>query len=420
VRRPTALIALCCALVLAPAIATPAQAQTPGGAYADPAVASQVELSRRLAPLRVAADAAAALGGESEASVYSGVVMDAAANTVTVYLTDRTAESRFRRAMSAAADTASPGQLRFATGRYSQRDLFAARTQLQQQSAQLGVVMILVPADGSGLRITARNADAARTGLANLRSASKSASSTPLSALTADGTLTIVTGSGAVPRSRTRDWAPWIAGAALSDWTTSETKVFQCTSGLPARRISDGHSFIVTAGHCFADGVDVHTGWWNGGRTYVGRVSYRRPELDALIIDTAATGVTGGREWDGPADNIYPVTGSSNSQVGDMLCQDGFESKIICGLKVEGSASWLINGNLPWVNGKMADTINGGIASRSGDSGGLVFNYNNVTRQARGIVSASGGPGLQNELLFPEAGDLLSTFSLTLASSTVR
>src|SRR4051812_24161532 len=216
VRRAPALIALCCALGLTLVIPTSAQAQTPAGTSADSAAASQIEQGRRLEPLRIAANAAAALGAESAASTYSGVVIDADANTVTVYLTDRATESSFRRSM-AVAGAASPSQLRFVTSRYSQRYLDAVREELKQQAAQLGVVMIELASEGSGVTATVRDPQTARAGLANLQTATKSASSTPLSALSAAGDLKIVSGSGAEPRSRTRDWAPWIAGEALSD-----------------------------------------------------------------------------------------------------------------------------------------------------------------------------------------------------------
>lgn len=416
VRKAPALIALCCAIVLTSGVATPARAQAPGGPSPDSLVASQIELSRRIAPLHTAADAADALGNGSEGSVYSGSIIDAATNIVTIYLTDRAAETRFRRSISAAAGAAAPDQLRFATGRFSLRDLLAARTQLKQEAMRLGVVRIKVAPDGAGLTAVVRDADAARTGLANLRAA---AGSTPLSILDTAGGLKIVVGEGLVPRSRTRDWAPWIAGAALSDWTTTQSNVYKCTSGLPARRKSDNHSFLVTAAHCFADGVDVHTGWSNGGRTYIGRVYNRRSELDAIIIDTAKTGVTQAHEWDGSADHIYDVTSSGTSQVGDMVCQDGFVSKIVCGLKVDHRESWIVDGfpNV-LVDGWVAKSVNSTVASRGGDSGGLVFNYNNVTRQARGIVSTGGGTN-DEELAFPDANDILSYFGMKLAPTTV-
>jgi hypothetical protein len=195
----------------------------------------------------------------------------------------------------------------------------------------------------------------------------------------------------------TRDTPSWISGEALGySGTSGNGRGYECTSGLPARRSSDGRSFLITAAHCpFADGATVYTGWEGGGRNVVGTAAVRDNLYDAVAIDTGNTGQTASREWDGPAEgafgqHVYDVAGIAWSFTGDMACQDGFTSGVKCGLLVtSGYVEWVDLDNDFLHVGVEAHQVDGQLAGQGGDSGGLVFALTSASppRQARGIVS---------------------------------
>jgi hypothetical protein len=176
---------------------------------------------------------------------------------------------------------------------------------------------------------------------------------------------------------------------------------------------------LVTAAHCYPDGAAVYTGWQNNGRNLIGTVAYRSDDYDAIAIDTAATGSTLGEEWDGACNpngtcNVYSVTSVGFNYDGDLVCQDGYTSGIVCGLLITAeNTSWRgDNGIIHY--GVEAQQVNGQPGGRSGDSGGLVFALvgNNV-RQARGIVS--GGQFNEPTLFFTEVAYIFDAFGFQLA-----
>ena len=216
--------------------------------------------------------------------------------------------------------------------------------------------------------------------------------------------------------SRRRDEAPWIAGAALSGPSTPASLVYDCTSGLPVRRNGDDRSFLITAAHCFKDGVNVYTGWEGGGRNSVGRVAARYNEWDAILVDTSSTGTTVGKEWDGPPDTtrFFSISGNAYSHKGDLVCQDGYTSGIVCGIQVKDEDNRWTGSNGVDHRGVQGIKVDGGTAARGGDSGALVFHLDGNTRQARGIVSA-GTTGAGNDIRWTETVDILNSFPAHVA-----
>jgi hypothetical protein len=161
--------------------------------------------------------------------------------------------------------------------------------------------------------------------------------------------------------------------------------------------------------------VTVYTGYENSGRNRIGVVTMRDNYDDAIAIDTSSTGTTASREWDGPPGGphqVLDVSGSAFSYVGDVTCQDGFTSGIVCGLLVNnGSVTWT-GSNGVGHRGVEAQQVNGTIAARNADSGGLVFalKAGNI-REAGGIVSYGGGTVVR----WTEAPYIFTAFGMTLA-----
>jgi hypothetical protein len=214
-----------------------------------------------------------------------------------------------------------------------------------------------------------------------------------------------------------RDTPDRISGAGLSSANTSQGKAFDCTMGLPARRDSDGASFMISAAHCWGDGSTIYTGWQGGGRDQIGYVAFHDDWNDAAAI-ALDYGQTASQEWDGPANgsptqHVYDVSGYDWSYWGDMTCQDGLSVGIRCGLLVT-------NGYIIWTDpvtnaqhaGVEAHQVDGLTAGFGGDSGGLVFALFDWGRQARGIVSAR---WQDTNLRWTEAPPIFSSMGMDLA-----
>lgn len=363
-----------------------------------------------LDPLRVVAHAAGAVGRAQGASVLAGIQIDAPSRTVTIYLTDLKQQAGFLAAMQKTDTAIDLGPARFKQGNYTVEALKAAADELisQQKQSNLSIESVVVSPDGSALRVRAYEVAAAVRGLASLA--------------TAIGSVPTVVEKAAADvtnLSRRRDTPYWISGEAISWSGTTQTSSYDCTSGLPARRNSDGRSFLITAGHCYGDGATIYTGWEGGGRNLIGTVAARNNLYDAIAVDTGGTGATLSQEWDGPAEgapsqHVYDVSGTAWSYSGDMTCQDGFAIGIRCGLLVtSGYITWADPVNGVMHAGVEAHQVDGGLAGLGGDSGGLVFALiGSDSRQARGIVSARYN---YENVRWTEAPPILSTFGMYLA-----
>jgi hypothetical protein len=381
--------------------------------YAEIAALSPEEQAAILDPLRAVAAAASTVGAGAWSDTFSGVAIDAPSHTVTIYLTNPGRRADFLAAVQAASPTADLRLARIQKGAYTFEALKAAALDLTARQ-NLGIESVAVPPNGDGLHVRAVNASYTKEAMQTTAVPSVSggaASVLPIIMEAAQGISNV---------SRLRDTPSWISGEAISQTSTLEFKVSTCTSGLPARRNSDGRSFLITAAHCYPDGVTVLTGWENGGRNTIGTVVGRDNLRDAIEIDTQATGQTLSLEWDGkfpgPSYQVNDVTGTAYSFTGDMTCQDGYKTGIECGLLVDnGFVTWVASGDNVQHAGVHAHQVNGEAAARPGDSGGLVFALlaNNV-RQARGINSAVTGSD-SNGLFSTEAPVILSDFGLSLA-----
>ncbi|MFB7946434.1 hypothetical protein ACFC6L_16130 [Kitasatospora phosalacinea] len=391
-------------------LAVPGHAAGNGTVLTDSQVAalSADDQAARLNPLRALADAAAAVGREKYAGIYSGLEIDAGAGTVVIYLTDRSQAARFLAAAKAADGGADTTLARIKQGKHTRQAMHEARDRLIGAEGQLGyrIESISVPPDGSTLHLGVTQAEASK------RSArSTAAVAGPRSAAELSGVETVETTTGATAdASRYRDSPSWIAGEYITDNSKA------CTSGVPTRRVSDGRSILITAAHCFPDGASVYTGWENGGRNYIGKVSGRANTWDAIAIDTTGTGPTAGLEWDGPVSSsfVLSLTSSAYSYNGDYVCHDGYRSGVVCNIKVVADDITWTGENGVNHRGVQGRQVDGGTAVQGGDSGGLVFSITGSTRQARGIVSG-GDKNNNSVMVWTEVTDVFNTFGLQLA-----
>ncbi|MCJ1677555.1 S1 family peptidase [Streptomyces sp. APSN-46.1] len=374
---------------------------------AEIAALTPADQAKLLNPLRELANAADSAGRSGEAGIYSGIELDANTHTVTIYLTDPGQKQKFLAAAKKVDPEIDTGLARIKQGKNTRQAMHAARDRLLQARGQLdaGIESVTVPPDGSALHLGVKDVASARRKLASQPDPTRAAT------FGAAVETVVEPAVGGSDMSRLRDTPAWIAGAALTN--TSWTSGYACTSGVPTRRKSDNRSYLITAAHCFSDGNSVYTGWEGGGRNYIGQVTARANLWDAIAVDTTNTGVTAGREWDGPVNNSFTLalTSSAYSYNGDYVCQDGYSSGVVCNIKVVNQDKYWTGSNGVDHRGVEGTQVNGSTAIRGGDSGGLVFSITGSTRQARGINSWGGGSTIR----WTEVIDIYNTWGLQLA-----
>ncbi|GAA4818919.1 hypothetical protein [Streptomyces ziwulingensis] len=138
------------------------------------------------------------------------------------------------------------------------------------------------------------------------------------------------------PPDRRRDTQPHWGGAALARFATPVR--YWCTSGF-AVRTRDGKQGMVTAGHCFGQGVRVASGRTPLGEPNdYGTVSERKNDTahDMEVI----TGVSAPQLY-APGIWVEPrlprsirVVGRAPAATGDKVCFSGMMSKEVCGFEV--------------------------------------------------------------------------------------
>ncbi|MFC8719115.1 hypothetical protein [Kitasatospora sp. NPDC057198] len=396
----TAAVALVTVSALVPGAASAAE---PVLSDAQVAALSRTEQAELLGPLRALANAVDAVGRSELADAYSGLELRAGAHAVDVYLTDRKQADRLLAAARAVDPGIDTGLVRIKQGKYTRRALQEARDRVVADGGLGGdLLSVTVPPNGGGLHLGVRDVERAKQALAanGARAAVDRAGVDTVLDASAEGS----------DMSRLRDSAPWIAGEALVDGGSNAT--YDCTSGVPTRRKSDNRSFLISAEHCFAADATIYTGW-DGGRNYIGHVAARSDLWDAVAIDTSSTGVTAGREWDGPTGNSFtlPLTSSAYSYAGDYVCQDGFTSGVVCNIEVTKADTYWVGSNGVLHRGVEGIQVYGNTAIQHGDSGGLVFAITGSSRQARGINSWGGDTVIR----WTEVLDIYNTWGLQLA-----
>jgi hypothetical protein len=380
--RRTLALAAACAVV--PLVAVSAQAGAPqAGApqvLSVEAVAAMTPQRQAevLEPLRHAADVVAQVGQGALADIYTQVELAPDYRAVNVYLTD----VRQGRAFVAAVHKADPAVdtrlVRVLQGRKSRLDLMKEISDLTGRTdLPFTVELAAGSVDGAVIELAVDDPAAARAYLASPAVAQRRAAGAT--------EIRVRQAPQATPLSRWNDTTPFYAGAALGPAFGDQSN---CTSGIPAVSTWDGRQWLVTAGHCYNVGDHV----WAAGGNYIGQVKYKRPELDALFIETPTNRYT----WDGTDATGYSryLNGVRNVAVGDFTCQLGYNSKVVCNIRTvyAGNAAWNVNGTTVW--GSYGVPHYGGVVGRGGDSGGPVISINDTySRQLNGIVSVGYGCG---------------------------
>lgn len=346
-----------------------------------------------LNPIRTAASAVDAVGRSVGKDVYSGVELDVVNRTVTVYLTDTGQAKTFLAAARKQDAHANLALVRVRAGKYTREALHAARDRIAARLDSLpGTVLnAIVPADGSALVLGVEQTVASSTALSDA----------------AGVDVRLTQGHSLTGTDRFGDTAPFYAGAYIVD------SGWSCTTGIPVKNGS-GSQFMVTASHCGHNG----THWKTGRGVDVGNVVGVNEGWDASLIAAESAA----REWDGSNPEFsLRLNATRYSYNGDLVCHDGYPSRVVCGIQVDNEdvQNFRVRGprygNTFSARGVIGHQVNGGRASQGGDSGGLVFAINgNDTREVRGIVSADVDGTNGNSMFWTEAFDIYNAFGVHL------
>lgn len=256
--------------------------------------------------------------------------------------------------------------------------------------------------DGSGLRLkTIPEEQATQFGL--LRTQSGKAPLVRAEQILAEAQVTVpvkieaATGRASLMSSRTDDSAPWNGGDRFESWRGLDHRG-TCTTGFGVHS-GNGHSWVLTAGHCASIGDVAYQGNYNSPAFYeMGPVNSDDWRSDLLLIDTKGWHVI----FDGGPVSTYKknVYSWGYWAANEQVCQSGMTSGVICGIKEVRSADFIVSCNTPDSDGDCGYTqyglidcaqVNGQTAVRPGDSGGPVFTLDGDGVRAKGITSGSSG-----------------------------
>lgn len=179
---------------------------------------------------------------------------------------------------------------------------------------------------------------------------------------------------------RADDPAPHWGGAEITD------NYALCTSGFSVVG-SSGTNYMLTAGHCFADGADVYSPGTGG----TGEISFGHVEHVASPFPNRDMELIGGSTYDhdiwmgttAASATFKPVAGAQDATVGEGLCVSGAQSFENCGKIVDSVSSGSLcdaSGCTPYCT-----TYHGGDLTIGGDSGAPLVHVNSTTLGVRGI-----------------------------------
>jgi len=401
-----------------------------------------------LNPLRAIAGALSDVGRGRGADVFTSVGIDANHDVVNFYLTDTSRAAGFIQAARSANPSINTNLIRSHRATYTMAAMNRAEQVYLAARHPYAVYAVSAAPDGSGFTIEVASTAAVA---ADKTDSTVTAASTAAAGTTAGHHLAAGSVSGGknfartaapktsrpagVARSYTKgsprltksaawntvkwhDRAPFIGGDVITNGSG------HCTTGLPAVRISDGRSVMVTAAHCFPVGQRIYTAagatWsWSNKLlgNYVGTVTSRNYEWDGELLVGASNNAD-----ESDVSRWIPLTSVRYSYLGDYVCQSGARSASLghstpCGIKVTNQDLWFrIAGH--YSHGVEGVDVVHGWGSVSGDSGATVWaaTGNANARQARGIISSGGldGTGDQGRVDWTEAIDIFRAYRLRL------
>ncbi|WP_433080087.1 hypothetical protein ACQP1P_42000 [Dactylosporangium sp. CA-052675] len=214
--------------------------------------------------------------------------------------------------------------------------------------------------------------------------------------------------------SRTDDNSPWNGGDRFESWRGGDQRA-ACTTGFGVHS-GNGHSWVLTAGHCASMGDWAYQGKFATSAFYtMGPVNSDDWRSDLLIIDSPGWHVI----FDGGPVSTYKknVYSWGYWAANELLCQSGMTSGVVCGLKQVRSVDNWVDCSHPDSDGDCnyyhyglieCTQIDGQLGGRPGDSGGPVFSLDGDGVRAKGITSAGEG----SDFLFQDWADAIRVFGV--------
>lgn len=240
--------------------------------------------------------------------------------------------------------------------RHSEAELLAAARQV---AVRPGVHTVAPNVDGSGLtaRVSGQPSDVAAASLTEL--------GVPVRVEQAPAPTHLL--------GKSNDSAPYY-GAGL--WSGSAG---WCSTGFAVKHQNIDR--MLSAGHCGANGDTAR----DGGGDVMGSVVSDNDVRDTLMIATISIGTMFTGAFDSATSR--PVSGSSASLVGNVVCRSSALSNETCRIKVT-RVNVSVGGNSPMVEAEQLDRVN---AAGQGDSGGSVFAYNSANNKVTAYGTISSG-----------------------------
>ncbi|GAA4991331.1 hypothetical protein GCM10023205_74150 [Yinghuangia aomiensis] len=361
------------------------------------------EQAKVLNPLRVVAEAAIQVGRNVFPDIYTSTALGSGYRSVDVYITDLGRSAAFEQALEKFRPGLDMGILRFVQAKASEKAQAAAIQALYDQVGRpFSIYSAGIAADG-GLQLSVDDAATAERYLSSAEARSR------ISGIEVG--VQIDSGRPVKQTSRENDTTPFWGGAALGPSPSGSPGVSQCTSGIPAVSTWDGLEWLVTAAHCYPLFYSVST---MGGNP-IGNVTYENQQFDAALIAAP----TGKSVWDCcvPGVEYRPLNGPASKPLGDLVCQMGYNSRVVCGLWITNTyKTYPQNGTT--VVGIGAVQLDFQTAARGGDSGGSVITVNDPdSRQINGIVSGiewCSGSSNYCTLIYIDVMNIFNTFALSL------
>lgn len=262
---------------------------------------------------------------------------------------------------------------------YLPGDLKAAAQKIMSDGADLGVMSVSTPKDGSSLGVSVSSEK-------NQRSASEPSAIQSLTAFP----VVIEESAGFSPaNTRQNDKGYHLGGASIhSYWMGSG-----CSNGFSVSRGTEQGSMF--AAHCGGVGeywvtYDSYwdTAWYNYGTT-----DQRVPAYDGAIMKS---NFSQAYMWtQGPTSTMYgAIKGQYTAPLGAEICYSGSQSGVVCGNIVQerNFPYALDDGDLNNITGLVTEQLAGQPAAGNGDSGGpgyVIFSASGgAVRYAASIISA--------------------------------
>ncbi|GGE98400.1 hypothetical protein [Mycetocola zhadangensis] len=262
---------------------------------------------------------------------------------------------------------------------YLPGDLKSAAKKIMSDGADLGVVGVSTPKDGSSLKVSVSSP-------ASKRSGSDSEAIQSLSTLP----VVIEESAGFAPaNTRQNDKSYHLGGASIHSYLMGSG----CSSGFSVKRGSEQGSMF--AAHCGGTGEYwvTYDSFWDTSWYNYGTTDQRVPAYDGAIMKS---NFSQPYMWtQGPTSTAYgAIKGQYTAPLGAEICYSGSQSGVVCGNIVQqrNFTYALDSGDLNSVSGLITQQAAGQPAAGNGDSGGpgyVILNASGVAaRYATTIISA--------------------------------